>query len=102
MISNARVSRPTKHDAESIAIGAISFLAGHPEEFNRFLALSGIDLAALRQSAEDPAFLGGILDFLLQDEPLLLVFAEQSGIDPATIGAARRHLNSAPPDESSF
>ena len=96
MVSNPRFNRSSEQDAESIAIGAISFLAGHPEEFSRFLALSGIDLAALRQSAEDPAFLGGVLDFLLQDEPLLLVFAEQNGIDPATVGAARRRLNSAP------
>lgn len=96
MIENARTNRPSEEDAEGIAITAISFLARNPEEFSRFLALSGVDLASLRQYAGDSAFLGGLLDFLLQDEALLLVFAEESGIDPSTIGAARRRLNSPP------
>jgi len=98
MNASPRRGQSTEHDAESIAIAAISFLAGNPEELSCFLALSGIDLATLRQSAEEPAFLGGILDFLLQDEPLLLVFAEQSGIDPAAISSARRRLSGAPSD----
>jgi hypothetical protein len=98
MIADSRLNRSVEPDAEAVAIQALSFLAGRPEELGRFLALSGIGPASLRQSAADPAFLGGILDFLLQDEPLLLSFAEESGLVPAAIGAARRRLAGAPPE----
>jgi hypothetical protein len=96
MIAESRLNRFVGPDAETIAIQALSFLAGRPEELGRFLALTGIGPASLRQSAADPAFLGGILDFLLQDEALLLSFAAESGIAPGTVGAARQHLDGAP------
>ena len=70
-------------------------LAGRPEELGRFLALTGIDPACLRQSAAEPGFLGGVLDFLLQDEPLMMVFAEAEGIAPAAISNARQRLDPA-------
>ena len=96
MTENSNSNRSGEHDAEGVAIRALSFLAGRPEEFSRFLNLSGIDPASLRQYAADSAFLGGLLDFLLQDEALLLVFAEESGIAPAAIGTARGHLDNPP------
>jgi hypothetical protein len=94
MIAISYSDRSSEPDPQDIAIGALSFLAGQPEELSRFLNLCGIDPADLRQSATDPAFLGGLLDFFLQDEALLLVFAEASGIDPAAISTARRRLDS--------
>ncbi len=98
MIADSRLNRSIQPDAEAIAIQALSFLAERPEELERFLALSGIDAVSLRQAAADPAFLGGILDFLLQDEPLLLSFAAESGLAPDTIGTARRRLDGAMPE----
>jgi len=85
-------------DPETVAIQALSFLAGKPEELSHFLSLSGLDPTELRQLAADQTFLGGVLDFLLQDEALLLVFAEESGLAPAAIGVARRRLAGAPPE----
>ena len=85
-------------DSETVAIQALSFLAGKPEELSHFLSLSGLDPNELRQLAADQTFLGGVLDFLLQDEALLLVFAEESGLAPAAIGVARRRLAGAPPE----
>jgi hypothetical protein len=96
MTADSRLNRSVEPDAEAIAIQALSFLAGRPDDLARFLALSGIGPASLRRSAADPGFLGGVLDFLLQDEPLLLSFAEESGFAPAAIGAARRRLAGAP------
>ena len=46
------------HDAEAIAINVLKFLAGRPEELGRFLTLSGIDPADLRELAADTQFLG--------------------------------------------
>ena len=85
-------TRSNDGDAEMIAISALQFLAGRPEEFARFLALSGIDPAALRRLAGDTDFLGGILDFLLADEALLLVFAAEAGLAPQEIAIARRRF----------
>jgi hypothetical protein len=93
MIADSRLNRSAGHDPETIAIQALSFLATRPEELGRFLALTGIGPASLRQSAADPAFLGGILDFLLHDEALLLLFAEESGLAAPAIVAARQHLD---------
>ena len=92
------LNRPAGEDPETVAIQALSFLAAKPEELSRFLSLSGFDPTELRQLAADQTFLGGILDFLLQDEALLLVFAEESGLAPTAIGRARRRLAGAPPE----
>lgn len=88
-------SQPDGQNAEAIAIDALQFLAGRPEELGRFLALSGIDPANLRQLVADTAFLGGILDFLLEDEALLLVFAADTRRHPDAIAKARRQIEPA-------
>jgi Protein of unknown function (DUF3572) len=98
MTAESRLNRSIEDDAETLAIKGLSFLAGHPEELGRFIALSGIEPAALRQCAADPAFLLGILDFLLADEALLMVFAEENGLSPSAIGAARFRFDGGPRD----
>ena len=88
-----------EHDAEILAIQALTFLAGQPEELDRFLGLTGIDPDDLRRLAGDPALLGGVLDFLLQDEALLLVFCEENALAPEVIGKARRRLDGDSPEK---
>ncbi len=82
----------SRESAEMLAIEALSWIAGDPEQLSRFLALAGIGPATLRKAATDPAFLAGILDFLLGHEPTVLAFAEARGIGPAEIAEARRTL----------
>ena len=63
MIAERRAS--TGRDAaEMLAIEALAFLAGEPEELGRFLALAGIGAETLRSAAADPGFLAGVLDYL--------------------------------------
>jgi hypothetical protein len=95
MPSHVKLNRTIEPDAETVAIKALSFLAGRPEELGRFLALTGVDPSSLRHSAADPGFLGGVLDFLLEDEPLMMVFAEAEGLAPETIAKARHRLDPA-------
>lgn len=78
--------------AEHLAIGALAFLASEEDELGRFLALAGIEAAMLRDAAADPAFLAGVLDYYLDNESLLLVFAARQNIRPDMIAAARRLL----------
>ena len=82
----------TLQSAEGLAIQALSFIAGEPEELARFLTLTGLDSASIRRAAADPGFLAGVLDYVAGNEPLLLAFAEHCGVDPATIDRAHRAL----------
>lgn len=76
-------------DAETLAIRALAFLAGEPEELGRFLALAGIGPETLRTAAADPGFLAGLLEYYLENEPLLLTFASRENVRPTLIAAAR-------------
>jgi len=81
--------------AETLGLEALAFLAADDEVFPRFVALTGLGLDALRAGAGDPAFLGGVLDFILADEPLLLAFAAAQGLKPEAIIRLRRRLPGA-------
>ena len=43
--------------AEQLAIAALGFIAGEPEQLGRFLAMSGIGPDSLRDAAREPRFL---------------------------------------------
>ena len=81
--------------AQTIGLKALEYLAGDEEALERFLAVTGLDLAALKAGAADIAFLAGILDYFLQDEALLLAFAGASELAPETIVRARQRLPGA-------
>ncbi len=85
-------SRVTHEDAEKLAIDALSFLAGEPGLLAQFAAVTGHTPATIRAEIASPEFLVGILDFLMDDESLLLVFASHQGITPPDIIAARQML----------
>jgi len=78
-----------KDAAVALAIDALGFIAGEPEQLGRFLALSGIGPDSLRAAAREPNFLLGVLDHVAGDEALLVAFAGHSGIDPAEVARAR-------------
>jgi Protein of unknown function (DUF3572) len=86
---------PNLPNPEVIALKALGFLAQDGERFQRFLNLTGIELHAIRGAAADPAFLGGVLDHLLGDQTLLLVFAESEDLAPEQAARARRALPGA-------
>ena len=92
-------SRPQKplnrEAAETVAVTALAFLAERPEALGRFLALAGIGPVMLRQAAQDPAFLMGVIDFLMSEEPLLIAFADHAGLRPEQVAAVGRILADA-------
>lgn len=75
-----------------MAVAALGFVATDPVLLPRFLALTGIEAAAIRRAAEEPGFLAGVLRFILAHEPTLAAFCEASGADPARVSAALRAL----------
>ncbi len=81
-----------QNEAETIALNALSFLIGNETRLERFMSLSGMDPGALKDNASDPVFLAGILDYLLQDETLIYMFAEEYKLSPALPATALRTL----------
>jgi uncharacterized protein DUF3572 len=81
--------------ARELAVVALSYIASNPEELSRFLALTGIDPAAIRAAAEEPGFLTGVLDYICGNERTLVAFAAHADVAPEAIEAARQLLAGA-------
>ena len=81
-----------RDEAETIAIQALAFLAGRPDDLGRFLAVAGLGPANLRRAAADPAFLAGVVAYLLGDEKLLLAFAADIEMTPQRLAEVGRLL----------
>jgi len=92
----AKAVRITRKIAESLAVQAPGLMAGDPERLGAFLAATGIGPEAIRQAAGDPAFLSGVLDHVVADEPLLLAVAEHAGVAPQDIEHAQAVLSGRP------
>jgi len=85
-------STTAREAAETVAIQALSFIAAEPERLGRFLGITGIGPAQIREAAREPGFLAGVLDYLAGDERLLTDFARETNHDPITISQARHVL----------
>lgn len=85
--------------AQSVAIDAISFLAGDPPLLGRFLAMSGIEPDQIREAAEAPGFYAGVLQFIAAHEPTLLAFAGAADVAPETVLTA---LEALPTGDASY
>jgi hypothetical protein len=77
------VKSVTNHDeAQVIALNVLTFLASDDDRLVGFLRMTGVDPATLRTSAADPAFLAGVLHYVVQNEAMLLEFADAQQVDP--------------------
>jgi hypothetical protein len=76
----------------------LGFLAGDPERFERFLALTGLSPANLRAATRSAGFAENLLDYLCGDEPLLLAFSEETGYAPEHLMRLRAALAPHPDD----
>jgi hypothetical protein len=79
--------------ANEIAVNALVFLAADEQRLGAFLALSGIDPGTIRTAAREPGFLAGVLEHIAGDEKLLVQFANENGLRPADVAAARNALS---------
>jgi hypothetical protein len=89
----AKPAKLTRALAQDMAVAALTFIAQDGERLGRFLTLSGLEPANLREAAAEPGFLVGVLDYLSSDEALLLAFAANFQIDPTAIATAQRLLS---------
>ncbi|WP_439541769.1 DUF3572 family protein [Hyphomicrobium sp.] len=84
--------RPSAENAAALALAGLAFLAEDAPRLERFLSLTGIGPEHLREAADATGTLLAVLDHLLADESLLLVFAASKGIPPETVAPARAVL----------
>ncbi len=82
----------TREIAEQLAVQALQFLTSDGERLGRFLSLSGLDPNSMRTAAADDSFFAAILEYLMGDESLLLVFATDVATPPEDVATAWRTL----------
>ena len=66
--------------AETVAIQALGWMAGQEDVMGLFLGATGATVDDLRQGAGDPAFLGALLDFLMQQDAWIIAFCDAAGL----------------------
>lgn len=82
-----------KHEsAEAVALDCLAWLIGNDELLPVFMGASGAGEADLRAGAQDPVFLGSVLDFMLLDDAWILAFCDDRGRAPEAVMQARRAL----------
>ncbi|MDR1828501.1 MAG: DUF3572 domain-containing protein [Methylobacteriaceae bacterium] len=79
-------------EAEEIGIGVLNYVAGEPELLTRFLELTGVTPATLRDAVRAPGFFVSILDFVLYDDATVMAAANRMGVKPEDIVSAREAL----------
>jgi hypothetical protein len=91
----------TLEAAESVAVQALTFLAGEPERLGRFLQATGIGPGEIRAAAGEPGFLAGVLEYLAGDDRLIAEFAAEAGLDPGDVARAHKALGGEPWERAS-
>jgi hypothetical protein len=95
MQSNFKTSKQRGADPQEVAIAVLAWLANEPDLFGRFLALTGVEPAQVRNAINDPGFLSGMMDFLMNHEPTALAFCQTTGTAPEALNAAWQHFSPA-------
>ena len=78
--------------AEVLGIKALGWLAANEELLPVFMGASGASLSDLRDRAQDPDFLGAVLDFLLMDDAWVMAFCESATLPYEKLAEARAAL----------
>lgn len=82
----------TRDSAETVGLHALAWLAGNEDLLPVFLGSSGASEADVRSGASDPAFLGGVLDFLMMDDAWVISFCDSISIPYDRLMQARQSL----------
>ena len=75
-------------EASLIALKFAAYLPGTPHELEQFSEITGIDIGSIAQRAADRDFQRALMDYLMQNETLLVTFCAQENIKPDLIAQA--------------
>ncbi|MEM1352251.1 MAG: DUF3572 domain-containing protein [Pseudomonadota bacterium] len=70
-----------RESAEIVALQVLSWLAANDDLFPIFQSASGASSFDIQAGAHDPAFLGAVLDFVLQDDAWVVACCDHLGLD---------------------
>lgn len=79
-------------EAATFGLQALGWLAGNDTLFPVFMGSTGAGIDDVRARAQDPEFLGSVLDFLLMDDQWVLEFSSFVNVQPEIVLTARRSL----------
>ena len=87
-----------QEQAESIAVEALTHIAGEERWILGFIQQAGLSPDQFREQAGNPEFLAGVLDFVLADEAVAESFCTAQGMTGEDLFRARRALPGASMD----
>lgn len=82
----------SQESAETVGLQALGWLAGNEDLLPVFLGATGASEADVRSGASDPAFLGGLLDFLMMDDVWVMSFCDSISMPYDRLMQARHSL----------
>ena len=88
-----------KQAATDIAVKSLQYLGQDENELLKFVMESGLGVSDLQNMTDTDALLGGVLGYYMTNEPLLLAFTSNAGIDPALVSQANMAFNPGTPAE---
>ena len=80
------------NDEEALALGALGWTLSEERRAQRLVALTGLTPSGMRESLADREFLAAVLRFLEAHEPDLVACADELGVSPGALVAAREAL----------
>ncbi|MEM6306952.1 MAG: DUF3572 domain-containing protein [Pseudomonadota bacterium] len=81
----------TPEASETLALHAFAWIVGQDDMRGVFMGSAGLSEDDLRHRADDPEFLGAVLDFLCMDDDWVIGFCDAHGLaytDPMAARAA--------------
>lgn len=84
---------PARSEPDVLLLRALAWVCADDDRASRLLGLTGLDAAALRSRATEPAILAATGDFLAAHEVDLIACASGIGATPAQIVAATQALS---------
>jgi hypothetical protein len=81
-----------QESAEILALQALGWLLGQPDELGGFLNASGASPGDLGRLARDPHFLAALVDYLLETDDRVLACTRALDLPPTALGEARQGL----------
>ena len=91
-----RASKPSRDEAERIALEALGYLVADEDRLWAFLVATGLEPGTIRQAARTPGFLVAVLDHVAASEGLLIELAATLAIKPERLMEARHTLAPEP------
>jgi hypothetical protein len=87
--------KATPPTPKELADLCLQHLAENPEQLAEFMNISGFDPASLRGALGSAGLAHGLIDYVVQNEPLLLSLCANNGLKPETVMRVWAKLNPA-------